>query len=45
MRHIDDTFLIWNEKADILESFLQSLNAFHPNLKFTHDKSKVSIIF
>ena len=28
-----------------LEGFLQSLNAFHPNLKFTHEKSKVSINF
>ena len=45
MRYIDDIFFIWNEKADKLEGFLQSLNAFHPNLKFAHDKSKVSINF
>ena len=33
------------ESEDELEGFLQLLNAFHPNLKFTHDKPKVSINF
>ena len=42
MRHIDDIFFIWTENEDELEGFLQRLNAFHPNLKFTRDKSKVS---
>ena len=45
MRYIDDIFFIWTESEDELEGFLQRLNAFHPNLKFTHDKSKVSINF
>ena len=45
MRYIDDIFFIWTESEDELEGFLQRLNAFHPNLKFTHDKSKVSIKF
>ena len=45
MRYIDDIFFIWTESEDELEHFLQRLNAFHPNLKFTHEKSKVSINF
>ena len=43
MRYIDDIFFIWTESEDELDGFLQRLNAFHPNLKFTHDKSEVSI--
>ena len=42
MKYID-IFFIWTESEDELERFLQRLNAFHPNLKFTHDKSEVSI--
>ena len=38
-------FFIQTENEDELDGFLQCLNAFHPNLKFTHDKSKVSINF
>ena len=36
---------ICTECEDELEDVLQRLNYFHPNLKFTHDKSKVSINF
>ena len=43
MRYIDDTFFIWTESKYEIEGFLQHLNAFHPNLKFTHEKSKVFI--
>ena len=43
LRHIDDIFFIWTEGANKLESFLQRFNTFHPNLKFTHEKSKTSI--
>ena len=43
MRYIEDIFFIWTESEDELEGFLQRLNAFHANLKFTHEKSKVSI--
>ena len=42
MKYID-IFFIWTESEDELERFLQRLNAFHPILKFTHDKSEVSI--
>ena len=43
MRYIEDIFFIWTESEDELEGFLQRLNAFHANLKFTHENSKVSI--
>ena len=45
IRYIDDHFFIWTKSKDELERFLQGLNAFHPNLKFTHDKSKVFVNF
>ena len=45
LRYIDDIFFIWAEGENKLESFLQHLNTFHPNLKFTHEKSKTSINF
>ena len=38
-------FFIWTEGEDKLEGFLNSLNNFHPNLKFTHEKSKSSVNF
>ena len=41
-RYIDDIFFIWTEGENKLESFLQCLNTFHPNLKFTQEKSKTS---
>ena len=45
LRYIDDIFFIWTEGENKLESFLQRLNTFHPNLKFTHEKSKTSVNF
>ena len=45
MRYIDDIFFIWTKSEDELEGFLERLNAFHPNLKFNLEKSKVSIKF
>ena len=44
LRYID-IFFIWTEGENKLESFLQRLITFHPNLKFTHEKSKTSINF
>ena len=38
-------FFILSESKEKLEGFLQSLNAFHPNLKFNYGKSKVNLIF
>ena len=39
-RFIDDILFIWTESEESLEKFLQDLNKFHPNLKFTYEKSK-----
>ena len=45
LRYIDDVFFIWTESKEKLEGFLNRLNDFHPNLKFTHEKSKSSVNF
>ena len=45
LRYIDDIFFIWTEGEDKLEGFLNRLNNFHPNLKFTLEKSKSSVNF
>ena len=42
LRYIDAMFFIWNENEEKLEQFL---NNFHPNLKFTSEKSKKSVNF
>ena len=45
LRYIDEMLFIWTEVEDKLEGFLDRLNNFHPNLKFTHEKSKSSVNF
>ena len=45
LRYTVDIFFIWTKSGNKLESFLQRLNTFHPNLKFTHEKSKTSAHF
>ena len=45
LRYIDDIFFIWNESEAKLDAFLEDLNKFHPNLKFTSEKSKTSVNF
>ena len=45
LRYTDDIFFIWTEGEDKLKGFLNRLNNFHPNLKFTHKKSKSSVNF
>ena len=44
-RFIDDILFIWTESEESLEKFLQDLNKFPPNLKFTYEKSKEKIDF
>ena len=44
-RFIDDIFFIWTESEESLEKFLEDINKFHPNLKFTYEKSKEKINF
>ena len=45
LRYIDYIFFIWTEGEDKLEGFLNRPNNFHPNIKFTHEKSKSSVNF
>ena len=45
LRYIDDIFFVWNHGEAELKSFLERLNGFHPNLKFTHESSRVKVNF
>lgn len=45
LRYIDDIFFVWTEGEEKLVGFLERLNSFHSNLKFTHEHSCVSINF
>ena len=40
MEEIDNIFFIWTKSEESLEKFLEDLNKFHHNLKFTDEKSK-----
>ena len=40
LRYIDNIFFIWKENEEKLEEFLENLNNFHPNLKFTSERYK-----
>ena len=44
-RFIDDIFFIWTDSKENLNKFLKDLNEFHPNLKFTYEKSRKKISF
>ena len=44
-RFIDDIFSIWTDTAENLDKFLEDLNKFHPNLRFTYEKSREKINF
>ena len=44
-RYTDDTFFIWTASEKRLDDFLERLNNFHPNLKFTHERSREEINF
>ena len=45
LRYIDDTFFAWTQGEDELYKFLESLNSFHLNLKFTLEYSTEEINF
>ena len=45
LRYIDDIFFIWNHGEENLKVFMNHFNNFHPNIKFTYDSSKESVIF
>ena len=40
LRYIRDIFLIWTHGTQDLDSFLNVLNKFHPNLSFTYETSE-----
>ena len=44
-RYIDDVFFIWTHGEQKLNSFLEELNNYHPNIKFIHESSKENISF
>ena len=44
-RCTDDIFFIWTRGSDKLEKFLDDLNSFDDNIKFTHESSKDNVIF
>ena len=44
-RYIDDIFFIWTASERELDHFLERLNNFHPNFKFTHERSREEINF
>ena len=44
-RYLDDCFIIWDERIDKIENFLQILQNLHKNIKFTIEVSKNSINF
>ena len=38
-------FFIWTASEKELDKFLNRLNSFHPNLRFTHERSRESLNF
>ena len=44
-RYINDIFFIWTHGEEELELFLDELNKYNPNIKFTHEFNKKSIPF
>ena len=44
-RYIDDIFFIWTHGKEHLETFLQELNNFNPDLKFTYESNEKEIPF
>ena len=45
VRYIDDILFVWTASEKELDDFLERLNNFHPNLKFTHERSREEINF
>ena len=45
LRYIDDIFFIWTHGTQELDSFLNELNKFHPNLSFTYETSEERVNF
>ena len=45
LRHINDIFFISSHGGEKLKTFLENLDQFHPNIKFTHESNTESIRF
>ena len=45
LRYIDDIVFIWTHAENKLKTFLQNLNQFYLNIKFTHESSTKGIPF
>jgi hypothetical protein len=45
LRFLDDIFLIWTHGQTDLEVFIERINSFHPNIKFTHQYSPTKATF
>ena len=43
--YIDDVLFIWTYGKEKLRLFLEDLNKFHSNIKFSHQVNKESLIF
>ena len=44
-RYVDDVFFLWSHGEENLKRFLENLNNYDTNIKFTHDFSKKEIPF
>ena len=45
LRYFDNIFFVWTRGKDKVGEFLERLNSFHPNLKFTLERSEQKINF
>jgi len=45
LRYIDDIFFVWNEPIQDLNTFLNDVNCFDPNIKITHTLSSVELTY
>jgi hypothetical protein len=44
-RFLDDIFMIWDHSLEDLNTFIDNINKFHQNIKFTYTISKQSVSF
>ena len=44
-QYVDDIFFIWTHGKEKLQSFLDNLNKYHPNINFNHQSNKKCINF
>jgi hypothetical protein len=45
LRFLDDIFMLWTHSLEDLYKFIEALNAFHPNIKFTYNISESHVTF